>query len=115
VRGRSQWDLPSARSTDLQRPPVGVQSIQFYAIADGLTIPDLDPSMRPYDHPIPPERREELIAAMIGGVTRLYRMFREDGKARTKGSPLRKVGRNDPCPCGSGKKFKLCCAQLTFH
>lgn len=23
--------------------------------------------------------------------------------------PLRKVGRNDPCPCGSGKKFKKCC------
>ncbi len=22
-----------------------------------------------------------------------------------------KVGRNDPCPCGSGKKFKRCCAQ----
>ncbi len=21
-----------------------------------------------------------------------------------------KVGRNDPCPCGSGKKFKQCCA-----
>lgn len=21
-----------------------------------------------------------------------------------------KVGRNDPCPCGSGKKFKKCCA-----
>ncbi|MEM7235201.1 MAG: YchJ family protein [Planctomycetota bacterium] len=21
-----------------------------------------------------------------------------------------KVGRNDPCPCGSGKKFKRCCA-----
>ncbi|MEO8134262.1 MAG: SEC-C metal-binding domain-containing protein [Betaproteobacteria bacterium] len=21
-----------------------------------------------------------------------------------------KVGRNDPCPCGSGKKYKLCCA-----
>ena len=20
------------------------------------------------------------------------------------------VGRNDPCPCGSGKKFKKCCA-----
>ena len=20
-----------------------------------------------------------------------------------------KVGRNDPCPCGSGKKFKKCC------
>jgi preprotein translocase subunit SecA len=23
-----------------------------------------------------------------------------------------KVGRNDPCPCGSGKKFKSCCAKL---
>ncbi|HDP1356122.1 TPA: SEC-C domain-containing protein, partial [Klebsiella pneumoniae] len=20
-----------------------------------------------------------------------------------------KVGRNDPCPCGSGKKYKQCC------
>ncbi|HRD91345.1 MAG TPA: SEC-C metal-binding domain-containing protein, partial [Accumulibacter sp.] len=20
-----------------------------------------------------------------------------------------KVGRNDPCPCGSGRKFKKCC------
>ena len=23
-----------------------------------------------------------------------------------------KIGRNDPCPCGSGKKFKKCCAKL---
>jgi hypothetical protein len=22
-----------------------------------------------------------------------------------------KVGRNEPCPCGSGKKFKKCCLQ----
>ena len=22
-----------------------------------------------------------------------------------------KVGRNDPCPCGSGKKFKQCCGR----
>ena len=28
--------------------------------------------------------------------------------ARTKQS---KVGRNDPCPCGSGKKYKKCCGQ----
>jgi hypothetical protein len=24
-------------------------------------------------------------------------------------NPFRKVGRNDPCPCGSGRKFKKCC------
>jgi preprotein translocase subunit SecA len=23
----------------------------------------------------------------------------------------KKVGRNDPCPCGSGKKFKKCCGR----
>lgn len=32
-----------------------------------------------------------------------------------KSKPIRreapKVGRNDPCPCGSGKKFKRCCAS----
>jgi hypothetical protein len=26
-------------------------------------------------------------------------------------NPYRHVGRNDPCPCGSGKKFKKCCLQ----
>ena len=24
-----------------------------------------------------------------------------------------RTGRNDPCPCGSGKKFKHCCASKT--
>ncbi len=24
-----------------------------------------------------------------------------------------KVGRSEPCPCGSGKKFKKCCLKLT--
>jgi preprotein translocase subunit SecA len=23
----------------------------------------------------------------------------------------RKVGRNEPCPCGSGKKYKKCCGK----
>ncbi len=26
-------------------------------------------------------------------------------------NPFKHVGRNDPCPCGSGKKFKKCCLQ----
>jgi tetratricopeptide (TPR) repeat protein/2-polyprenyl-3-methyl-5-hydroxy-6-metoxy-1,4-benzoquinol methylase len=25
--------------------------------------------------------------------------------------PMKKTGRNDPCPCGSGKKYKQCCMQ----
>lgn len=35
------------------------------------------------------------------------------GKGRVVGwdnvKPSNKVGRNDPCPCESGKKFKKCC------
>ena len=34
----------------------------------------------------------------------------EDGPApEPVENPFRDVGRNDPCPCGSGKKFKKCC------
>ena len=31
------------------------------------------------------------------------------GPGRSKKSSAKKVGRNDPCPCGSGKKYKKCC------
>jgi preprotein translocase subunit SecA len=34
------------------------------------------------------------------------------GEAQNKSQPVKsqnKVGRNDPCPCGSGKKYKKCC------
>ncbi len=24
----------------------------------------------------------------------------------------KKIGRNEPCPCGSGHKFKMCCGNL---
>lgn len=36
-----------------------------------------------------------------------------DGKMNPKDAPRRveKVGRNDPCPCGSGRKFKKCCGE----
>ena len=37
-------------------------------------------------------------------------MIRERIQQARKGNPLAaQAGRNDPCPCGSGKKFKKCC------
>ncbi len=30
---------------------------------------------------------------------------------RVRGPEHRPVGRNDPCPCGSGKKYKRCCGR----
>jgi hypothetical protein len=48
----------------------------------------------------------------IGG--RYMGKFRNDGSV--KGETFKKnytdVNRNDPCPCGSGKKFKKCCMNI---
>ena len=35
-------------------------------------------------------------------------MTNSDGKQLPKTAGA-KIGRNDPCPCGSGKKYKDCC------
>ena len=38
----------------------------------------------------------------------------EAAAAVDRAKPIRtgpKVGRNDPCPCGSGKKYKQCCGK----
>ena len=36
-----------------------------------------------------------------------------DGKEKIKSTPKKvtKIGRNDPCPCGSGRKYKQCCGK----
>jgi uncharacterized protein YecA (UPF0149 family) len=36
-----------------------------------------------------------------------------DGKDAAKQAPKQtsKIGRNEPCPCGSGKKYKQCCGK----
>jgi preprotein translocase subunit SecA len=36
----------------------------------------------------------------------------QQAEAATPAQRMPKVGRNDPCPCGSGKKFKLCHGKL---
>lgn len=44
------------------------------------------------------------------------RWFFYDGEAVKPKQVVRhqpKVGRNDPCPCGSGKKYKKCCARVS--
>ncbi len=48
------------------------------------------------------------------GPTKGSEMVSEASEAMSKAKPVRtgpKVGRNDPCPCGSGKKYKQCCGK----
>ena len=79
-----------------------------------------DPSLRPFIKPLTSERRKDLLAMMIAGVKRLYDEFSEDqsfGSLPVSRTPTfrPKVGRNEPCPCGSGKKYKKCCGQATTY
>jgi preprotein translocase subunit SecA len=37
----------------------------------------------------------------------------EEPKARPMVRGAQKIGRNDPCPCGSGKKYKHCHGKLS--
>jgi len=85
---------------------------------------DPDPAMRPPT--VPPEKREDILLEMIAGLTKIYRHFEPLRSSRPSGLPTPphtqrrtgpKVGRNDPCPCGSRKKFKRCCAMAapTVH
>jgi uncharacterized protein len=54
---------------------------------------------------------------MAAGFARAYRHFAAQRRAGARaarrhtmyGRSTPKVGRNDPCPCGSGRKFKHCC------
>jgi uncharacterized protein len=77
---------------------------------------DDDPELRP--PPIGPEQREEMIVQMAAGVVRAYRYFQRRAVipfGRTSRSRPGKAGRNEPCPCGSGKKYKRCCGGATIH
>jgi uncharacterized protein YecA (UPF0149 family) len=53
---------------------------------------------------------------MIAGIVENTRHFKYRGhkeselKTQTVVKEV-KVGRNDPCPCGSGKKYKKCCGR----
>jgi uncharacterized protein len=84
---------------------------------------DPDPSMRPYKEPVSEELRETLIVGAAAGMNQIYHYFEaqrllgtdlpEDMTTFRRTMP--KIGRNEPCPCGSGKKFKQCCGNTTLH
>ena len=76
-----------------------------------------DPELRP--EPIDPEKRDEILTLLALSIPKIYAYFAEARAAyaesyRKSGTferPTRKIGRNEPCPCKSGKKFKKCCGS----
>lgn len=85
---------------------------------------DPDPETRPFDEPVDEEQRELLLAGMSAAAPLICEYFspaadddgdEDDGDAEEfwPVAPYQregpKVGRNEPCPCGPGKKYKRCC------
>jgi preprotein translocase subunit SecA len=57
--------------------------------------------VRPHQEPPLEERRSQPMLYSHGN----------GGSAQPQPRRQKKVGRNDPCPCGSGKKYKKCCGR----
>ena len=64
-------------------------------------VPRAKPPQPPMPRPTPP--RQPVTKPPLPSMPRLTLPRQPDRR--------QKVGRNDPCPCGSGKKFKKCCGR----
>ena len=89
-----------------QRDPVTVFRIESGDIFDQM-VDDIKEdtvrevlAVRPRQKPI---KREQVAKPILAGP------IGEKGKVVRQPVTVKKVGRNDPCPCGSGKKYKKCC------
>ena len=73
--------------------------IELAAISDGPIHPDEEEQ----------KRRDRQASDFIPIWVQMLHQWRLDNDAHKPAAGGTKVGRNDPCPCGSGKKYKKCC------
>ncbi|MGA7525130.1 MAG: UPF0149 family protein [Acidobacteriaceae bacterium] len=82
---------------------------------------DPDPELRSWKTPPEPGLRKEVLAGLSVATQQLYGHFRPYRMRETRlertgvRSAGRKIGRNEPCYCSSGKKYKHCCGDATVH
>ena len=90
-----------------QQDPVVAFRMESYDMFDDMTATIRENTVRML-LTFMPKRREDVERKAVAKVTATS----SGGDDTVKSSPVRKghkVGPNDPCPCGSGKKYKKCC------
>ncbi len=90
-----------------QRDPVVAFRMESYDMFDEMTATIRENTVRMM-LTIMPRRREDVERKAVAKVTATS----SGGDDTVKKEPVRKgrkIGPNDPCPCGSGKKYKKCC------
>ena len=57
------------------------------------------------------QERRETPAPIVSSQTKKLPFIKRKGLEEGEGQKKKKIGRNDPCPCGSGLKYKHCCGK----
>lgn len=78
--------------------------ILLFGTPEGWKELDSDPKLKELS-------QDDLVQMLVKSVLEIYEYWLpyRCGEVQTIERSIPKVGRNDPCPCGSGKKFKKCC------
>ena len=73
---------------------------------------EFDPESGELREAIPIDERPKVVEEMISNAMDAFAFFQEARERALSPATVRrdqpKVGRNDPCPCGSGRKYKAC-------
>ena len=127
VPGGNRWAMGFMRGLEMRRESwneIFKDEDKFAMLLPVLALVhehDPDPEMRTWKTSPDRELRERLVVGLAVAAQQLYDFFRVSctQEARRKATGERKaspkIGRNDPCYCGSGKKYKRCCGNVTIN
>lgn len=117
VLRRREWELllEGCGEEHLVHTPIVSDAVSFLRSYVTHCQSDREVSGRFRDDP----KRAELVASLPAAAPDLYRSWAAYEQAHSPvlrvAEPLRvapKLGRNEPCPCDSGKKYKKCCGNV---
>jgi len=95
-----------------QTNPIQAYKIESYNMFEELSKSIREESVKAVFSLKPKKREEVMNVKMNNKVTNMFtNAGGEDTPKRKPVTAEKKVGRNDPCPCGSGKKYKQCCGK----
>ena len=120
--GRANPAILDRVAVDYYGAPTPIRQMAQVSVSEGVTL-----VITPFDKSIMKELEKAIIKAELGVAPnndgtcvrlnfpplteeRRKELYKESRNSTTvvKG---KKIGRNDPCPCGSGKKYKKCCGK----
>jgi len=93
---------------DVEQSAIAIAGMMLVEVQDKIQHGILAPEA-PWSDAFSPvsERTDAILEVSMKEVAEMMRAYEQSHETVRREGP--KVGRNDPCPCGSGRKFKKCC------